>query len=158
MDTNVINTEKAKELLDGGLDKAKELLKSNEEVNQLIDQVQAKVKETPLLGQAVADLPVMVDMLKSYVTKEYDVVSPKVIATVVSAFLYLITRKDLIKDTIPVLGQLDDIAVIALAMYLIRPEIKDFAAWKETGVKPVKTVAETEEAAETVVENKAEEA
>ena len=142
MDTNVINTEKAKELLDGGLDKAKELLKSNEEVNQLIDQVQAKVKETPLLGQAVADLPVMVDMLKSYVTKEYDVVSPKVIATVVSAFLYLITRKDLIKDTIPVLGQLDDIAVVVLAMNFIGPELKEFVKWKETGIKPEKTAEE----------------
>ena len=33
------------------------------------------------------------------------------------------------------------------------------AEWvTETGVKPVKTVAETEEAAETVIENKAEEA
>ncbi|MBR2578426.1 MAG: DUF1232 domain-containing protein [Erysipelotrichaceae bacterium] len=139
MENTVINTEKAKELLDGGLDKAKELLKSNDEVNKLIDEVQQKVKETPLLGQAVADLPVMIDMVKSYITKEYDVVSPKVIATIVSAFLYLITRKDLIKDTIPVLGQLDDIAVVVLAINFIGPELKEYTKWKETGVKPEKT-------------------
>ena len=139
MENTVINTEKAKELLDGGLDKAKELLKSNDEVNRLIEEVQQKVKETPLLGQAVADLPVMIDMVKSYITKEYDVVSPKVIATIVSAFLYLITRKDLIKDTIPVLGQLDDIAVVVLAINFIGPELKEFTKWKETGVKPEKT-------------------
>ncbi|MBR3227505.1 MAG: DUF1232 domain-containing protein [Erysipelotrichaceae bacterium] len=139
MENTVINTEKAKELLDGGLDKAKELLKSNDEVNRLIEEVQQKVKDTPLLGQAVADLPVMIDMVKSYITKEYDVVSPKVIATIVSAFLYLITRKDLIKDTIPVLGQLDDIAVVVLAINFIGPELKEFTKWKETGVKPEKT-------------------
>ena len=139
MENTVINTEKAKELLDGGLDKAKELLKSNDEVNRLIEEVQQKVKDTPLLGQAVADLPVMIDMVKSYITKEYDVVSPKVIATIVSAFLYLITRKDLIKDTIPVLGQLDDIAVVVLAINFIGPELKEYTKWKETGVKPEKT-------------------
>ena len=144
MENTVINIDKAKELLDGGLDKAKELLKSNEEVNKLLEQVKQKVHETPLLGQAVADLPVMIDMVKSYITKEYDVVSPKVIATVVSAFLYLVTRKDLVKDSIPVIGLLDDIAVAVLAMNFIGPELKAFTEWKNTGIKPEK---EAEEAA-----------
>ena len=142
MDNNVINVEKAKELLDGGLDKAKELLKSNEDVNKLIEEVQTKIKETPLLGQAVADLPVMVEMVKKYITKEYDVVSPKVVATIVSAFLYLVAKKDLVKDSIPVIGLLDDIAVAVLAMNFIGPELKAFVNWKETGIKPEKTEEE----------------
>ena len=142
MENNVVNLDKAKELLDGGLDKAKELLKSNEDVNRLLEQVKEKVNETPLLGQAVSDLPVMADLVKSYITKEYDVVSPKVIATVVSAFLYLVTKKDLVKDSIPVIGLLDDIAVAVLAMNFIGPELKAFADWKKTGIKPQKEVEE----------------
>ncbi len=144
MDKNfsVINLEKAQQLLDNGIDKAKELLGNKEEITKVMKQVQDKINETPLLGQAVADLPLLVDMVKSYITKEYDVVSPKVIATGVSAFLYLLTKKDFVKDNIPVLGLLDDIAVMVLAINFIGPELRDFAAWKET----VKAAETTEEA------------
>ena len=131
MDLNFIDTEKIKAVLEEGMDKATNLLKSNEQVNNLIEMVQTKVQETPLLGNAVSDLPTMISMVKSYITKEYDVVSPKVIATIVSAFIYLVKRKDLIKDTIPVLGQLDDIAVIVLAMNFIKPELTAYAEWKD---------------------------
>ena len=131
MDLNFIDTEKIKAVLEEGMDKATNLLKSNEQVTNLIDMVQTKIQETPLLGTAVAGLPNMISMVKSYITKEYDVVSPKVIATIVSAFIYLVKRKDLIKDTIPVLGQLDDIAVIVLAMNFIKPELTAYAEWKD---------------------------
>ena len=131
MDSSVISIEKARELLEGGIDRAKEILKSKEGVANLIRQVQEKVDETPLLGQAAADLPTVIDMVKSYVTKEYTVVSPKVVATAVSAFLYLVTKKDVIKDNIPVLGLLDDIAVIVLAINFIGPELREFEAWRE---------------------------
>lgn len=141
MEYNVINMEKAQELLDKGMDKAKELLKNKGEVSKLLDEVQQKIQETPLLGQAVADLPTLIDMVKSYVTKEYDVVSPKVIATGVSAFLYLVTKKDLVKDNIPVLGLLDDIAVIVLAINFIGPELKAYTEWK-TAQQPEETTEE----------------
>ncbi|MBO4218627.1 MAG: DUF1232 domain-containing protein [Erysipelotrichaceae bacterium] len=130
MNYDFIDTTKVKEVLESGMERASELIKNNEQLNNVIDMVQTKIKETPLLGSAVGDLPVMVSMVKSYATKEYDVVSPKVIVTIVSAFLYLIKQKDLIKDTIPVLGQLDDIAVIVLAMNFIKPELNAYAEWK----------------------------
>jgi uncharacterized membrane protein YkvA (DUF1232 family) len=131
MNYDFINTEKIKEVLDSGMEKASSLLKDRKQIDNVIDMVQAKIRETPLLGSAVGDLPNMVSMVKSYITKEYDAVSPKVIITIVSAFLYLIKQKDLIRDNIPVLGQLDDIAVCVLAMNFIAPEIRAYAQWKE---------------------------
>ena len=130
MDNEVVNLEKAKEILDGGLEKANTLLKDNEQIKAVVDSVQEKIDSVPVLKSTVADLPVMVSMVKSYVKKEYEA-SPKVIATIVSAFLYLIKRKDLIPDSIPILGQLDDVAVIALALKFVEPELKAFASWKE---------------------------
>lgn len=142
MDNEVINVEKAKEILDGGLDKANEILKNNEQINKLMEEVQTKVDKIPLLRDAIKDLPVMVSMVKSYAKKEYTTVSPKVIATIVSAFVYLIKKKDFISDSIPILGQLDDIAVVALALKFIEPELKDFLNWKNTAA----TKSETTEA------------
>ena len=77
----------------------------------------------------------MVSMVKSYATKEYAAVSPKVVATIVSAFLYLVKRKDLIPDNLPILGQLDDIAVVVLALNFVQPEINAFREWKAAQVK-----------------------
>ena len=132
MENDVINIEKAKQILDGGLEKANEIIKNNEQINKLMEDVQAKVDKIPLLRDAIKDLPVMASMVKSYVKKEYTAVSPKVIATVVSAFIYLVKRKYLISDSIPILGQLDDIAVIALALKFVEPELKEFLNWKNT--------------------------
>ena len=135
MANSVIDIDKAKEILDSGIDQATDVLKSNEQVSRVLEQVQAKVKEIPMLESAVKDFPVMVSMVKSYATKEYAAVSPKVVATIVSAFLYLVKRKDLIPDNLPILGQLDDIAVVVLALNFVQPEINAFREWKAAQVK-----------------------
>ncbi len=135
MANSVIDIDKAKEILDNGIDQATDVLKSNEQVSRVLEQVQAKVKEIPMLESAVKDFPVMVSMVKSYATKEYAAVSPKVVATIVSAFLYLVKRKDLIPDNLPILGQLDDIAVVVLALNFVQPEINAFREWKAAQVK-----------------------
>ena len=127
----VIDTEKAKEILDSGMEQANELLDHPEQLQALLIQVTDKMKTVPVLGTVVSELPAMVSLVKSYVTKEYPDVSPKVIAAAVSGFIYLIKKKDLIPDNIPVLGQLDDIAVIALALSLIKPELDAYRSWQE---------------------------
>ncbi|MBQ1355499.1 MAG: DUF1232 domain-containing protein [Solobacterium sp.] len=127
----IVSIDKAKAVIDSGIGQAQEIIKNNEELNELVTKVQTTVKNTPVLGDAVADLPVMVSMVRSYAAKEYTVVSPKVIAALVSTFLYLVKRKDLIPDNIPILGHLDDIAIAAVALKLSEPELKAFREWQD---------------------------
>ena len=115
MPESIVSLEKAKEVLENGMKTADEWLGSNEKMEQLFNDVSSRLKTTPLIGDTINDFPTMVSMVKDYVSKDYTKVSPKVIATVVSAFLYLISRKDIIPDNVPVLGILDDLAVIGLA-------------------------------------------
>ena len=68
MDT--VNLDKAKEIIDGGLDKAQEVLKNNDELNELISNVQAKIDEVPVLKDALTDAKDVFSLLKSYVNKE----------------------------------------------------------------------------------------
>ena len=75
----------------------------------------------------------MISMIRSYITKEYTAVSPKVIATLVAAIIYLLKGKDLISDKIPVLGMTDDIAVLGVAMKIIEPELNAYRAWRDNG-------------------------
>ena len=65
-----VNLDKAKEIIDGGLDKAQEVLKNNDELNELISNVQAKIDEVPVLKDALTDAKDVFSLLKSYVNKE----------------------------------------------------------------------------------------
>lgn len=127
---NEFNLDKAKEVLDAGMNQAQELIQDPSKINDVLDQVQEKIKDIPLVGTDLANIPTMISMVKSYVTKEYTEVSPKVVAALVSALLYVLKGRDLIPDAIPILGQVDDVAVIAVAMKLIAPEIEAFKQWQ----------------------------
>jgi len=129
--SDFIKTEQVQAVLEQGMEQAAEILKSPDQMKVLLADVQKTLQNVPVLGTVTNDLPVMVMLVKSYVTKEYTNVSPKVIAAAVSAFLYLVKGKDLISDRIPVIGLLDDLAVIAVALQIVKPELQAYLEWKQ---------------------------
>ena len=122
--------EKAKSLLDSGIAEAQELIKEPSKIDDILMQLEKKLQDVPAIGQTLSDLPVMISMVKGYITKEYSDVSPKVIATLVGAFIYLVKKKDIISDDIPVIGIADDLAVLGLALKLSEPELNAFKAFR----------------------------
>ena len=126
-----LSLDKAKALLDSGIAEAQELIKEPSKVDDVLIQLENKLKEVPAIGETLSDLPLMISMVKGYITKEYSEVSPKVIATMVAAFLYLIKKKDIISDKIPVIGMADDLAVLGLALKLSEPELEAFKAFRD---------------------------
>lgn len=123
--------EQAQEVLDRELKEAEEVVANPSRVDEILMQLEEKLKAVPVIGSTLSDLPLMIAMVKAWITKEYTVVSPKVIACLVGAILYLIRRKDLISDSIPLVGHVDDLAVMGLALKLSRKELQDFAQWRE---------------------------
>ncbi|MBR2683919.1 MAG: DUF1232 domain-containing protein [Atopobiaceae bacterium] len=127
-----INFDQAKELLDERIAQAQGILEDPEQINSLLQQIQGEITNLPdTFKGAMANVPLMVDMVKSYISKEYTDVSPKVIASLVAAFLYFVSNNDLIPDKIPLIGIADDLAVAAVAMKLCEPELNAFNAWRE---------------------------
>jgi uncharacterized membrane protein YkvA (DUF1232 family) len=49
--------------------------------------------------------------------------------------LYFLLPADLIPDFIPLVGYLDDLAVLTTIMNSLKGEINEYQAWKETGIK-----------------------
>jgi uncharacterized membrane protein YkvA (DUF1232 family) len=98
------------------------------------------------VGTVLSDAPLMIAMVKAWISQEYTVVSPKVIACLVGAFFYLINKKDLIKDSIPFVGYVDDLAVLGLALHLCEPELKAYAAWRDGTPVETKQEAPVQEA------------
>ena len=98
-------------------------------MDQLMIDLEAKLQEIPAVGETISELPVIVSMVKSWIKKEYDF-SPKVLATMVGAFIYLVKKDDLIKDSVPVIGMADDIAVVGLALKFVESDVKAYKAWR----------------------------
>jgi len=125
------NMEQTQELLDKGTQEAQEIIQNPSKVDELLLQLEEKLKEVPAIGSTLADLPLMISMVKAWIKQEYTEVSPKVIACLVGAVIYMLKKKDLINDAIPVIGIVDDIAVLGLALKLSEPELKAYAAWRD---------------------------
>ena len=134
--------EKAKEAIAGFTDQAEQLIKDPGKLESLLQQFEAKIKELPVAGDALSRVPLMISMIRSYITKEYTAVSPKVIATLVAAIIYLLKGKDLIPDNIPVVGYADDIAVFAAAFLIDEPELSYHPAWQMDYLKNLRSIAE----------------
>lgn len=121
----------AKQVVENGIGEAKSYLDDPEKMNSLLDSMKAQVADLPAtVTGAFANLPTMVSMVKSYVSQEYTEVPVKTIATMVAAFIYLVKGKDIIPDNIPLLGLVDDIAVVTVALKVNEPEFEAFKQWE----------------------------
>ena len=124
--------EQAQEVLNKGIEEAESVISSPSKVDEILMQLEEKLKAVPVIGSTLSDLPLMIAMIKAWIKKEYTVVSPKVIACLVGAIIYLIKKKDLISDSVPIVGHVDDLAVLGLALKLSEKELQAFAEWRAT--------------------------
>ena len=122
--------EQAQEALNKGIEEAEGIIRNPSRVDEILMQLEEKLKAVPVIGSTLSDLPLMIAMIKAWIKKEYTVVSPKVIACLVGAVVYLIKKKDLISDSVPIVGHVDDLAVLGMALKLSEKELKEFADWR----------------------------
>ena len=126
-----INMDQVKTLLENSTSQAESILKDPSKVDDILIRLEEKLKEVPVIGETLSDLPLMIAMVKGYITKEYTQVSPKVIALLLGSFIYLLKKDDMISDKIPVLGIADDLAVLGLALKLSGKELTEFSDWRK---------------------------
>ena len=128
-----IDEKKAKKELEKGYEKAQELLDDNEKMGKFLQQLEKKLKVIP--EGTISMVPTMASMLKSYVKKEYTKVPVKTIIALISALLYVVLPIDVIADYIPVVGYVDDAAVVAACLKLIGSDLNEYQQWKQENDK-----------------------
>lgn len=130
-----INMEQVMGLLEDNASQAENILNDPVQVDNILMQLEEKLKEIPVVGDTFSNLVLMIDMVKGYITKQYDKVSPKVVALLLGSFIYFVKKDDLIHDNIPLLGAADDLAVLGLALKLSENELNEFKKWRQTNSK-----------------------
>ncbi len=76
------------------------------------------------------DFKTIFSMLKDWVSGDYREVPVSTIASLAGVLLYVLSPFDLIFDAIPLLGFMDDAAVLALAIKMAGSDIEAYRQWK----------------------------
>ena len=126
-----LTMEKAKGLLEQGMNEAQDLMREPSKIDDLLIRFENTLGEVPAAGATLSQVPLMISMVKGYITGEYTEVSPKVIATLIAGFLYVVRKKDLIPDNLPVIGMADDLGVLGLALKFCEPELMAYKEFRD---------------------------
>jgi curved DNA-binding protein CbpA len=91
-------------------------------------------KAYPALKKVLENVRELYALFKDSVKGNYKL-HPASVAMIGGGLLYFILPADLIPDFIPIVGYLDDLAVLTTIMNSLKGEINEYRAWKETGIK-----------------------
>lgn len=110
--------------------RAEAILKDPRKAEELVRKVNSKLVNIPYVGEYFADVPTLCLMVSDYTKGGYKQVPVAALVGIVVALVYFLTPIDLIPDTIPGIGQLDDAAVILFAVKAAHNDIADYKKWK----------------------------
>ncbi|WP_034256809.1 YkvA family protein [Adhaeribacter aquaticus] len=133
-------TNKGRNIAESGIFKkfmnqAQDYMKKPLRVKELLHDAYTKASEKKDVGaiaQEVWDsLQTLTRMIKAAVTGEYTGIPTSTIVGGIAVLIYFLTPIDFVPDFIPVIGLLDDVALLAWFMTSIKHELDKFAEWEK---------------------------
>ena len=82
------------------------------------------------LGKFVDDFKLLFAVIRDYKNGKYRKIPFWSIAAIVAGFLYVLNPFDLVPDFIPFVGQIDDAAVVAACLLMVRQDLHRYKKWK----------------------------
>lgn len=110
---------------------AEEMLKNVDEVERFLQRLEKKLKTVPVAGNKLADVPIMVSLIRNYIKKEYTDVPIGTIIAILAALIYFVSPIDIVPDSIPVIGYFDDAAVVAACWKLVESDVEEYQEWRK---------------------------
>lgn len=118
-------------------DEAKELLEDEDKMERFLQQLERKLRKFPKVGKYIASIPVLVSLVRSYVKKEYTDIPLGSMIAIVAGLIYFVSPIDLIPDTIPGVGYLDDAVVIAGILAMVKDDADQYEEWQKNNNKRI---------------------
>lgn len=132
---NEIPEEQAKKQLK----KEAKKVKKKEDLRDLLSKqkkIENKIRKNESVNEYVDKVRVMFGLIRDYTKGSYRQVPWKTIAAVAGGLLYAFNPFDLIPDFIPMVGMVDDAAVIAACLRLVNDDLEDYLSWKLSSSEP----------------------
>jgi len=83
-----------------------------------------------LLYRLLFNLKLIIPLIRDYWTGKYRKIPLLSIIGILFAAVYLINPFDLIPDYLLGIGQIDDVLVLALCLFLLEKDLQDYERWK----------------------------
>jgi uncharacterized membrane protein YkvA (DUF1232 family) len=99
-------------------------------VTDRADEIRAKFEKGGPLGRFINDVKLMISIVKDYANGNYREIPYLTVGAIVFALIYVLSPIDLIPDFIPVVGYVDDAAVVGLCLIMVEQDLHDYKAWK----------------------------
>ena len=116
--------------LERGYENAEKLLGDKDKLGEFLREVEEKSKSVPVLGDLLSRVTLLIEMIKQYAEGSYRNMPIATAVAIVSALAYFISPIDLITDALPVLGHLDDAAVVGACFSLVNGDIEKYQKWR----------------------------
>lgn len=105
--------------------------KDIEKVTEKSEEIKQNFKNRGALSRFTEDARLLIAAIKDYRSGAYRKMPYAVIAAAVFALLYVFNPFDLMPDVLPVIGQLDDVAVMTACLMLVERDLLKYKVWKE---------------------------
>jgi uncharacterized membrane protein YkvA (DUF1232 family) len=93
-------------------------------------EIEEKFSPDGPLGGLLFDIELLISLIQDYDKGAYREIPWESMAGILTALLYVISSVDLIPDFIPVVGTLDDAAVVAVCLKLVKNDLDAYTLWK----------------------------
>jgi uncharacterized membrane protein YkvA (DUF1232 family) len=121
------------ELIKDGAQKVTE--KDVEKVVNKSEEIQRKFSLGGPLHRFVEDGQLLISLIKDYWSGTYRQIPYAVIGAIVFTLIYVFNPLDLIPDVLPIIGQVDDAAVVAACLILVEHDLRGYQQWKQSQKK-----------------------
>jgi uncharacterized membrane protein YkvA (DUF1232 family) len=84
------------------------------------------------LGRFIEDAQLLIAIVRDYWSGKYRQVPYGAVAAIVFTLIYVFNPLDLVPDVLPIIGEVDDAAVIAACLMLVEQDLSKYKNWKQT--------------------------
>lgn len=118
-------------IIDTFKEDAESTISNAEKLDELLQKFEDMLAQIPGVGEKLTDVPTMISLVLAYSRGEYTVAPIGSIIAITAAIIYAVTPLDLIPDTIPVAGLIDDAAVLGFVQNRVHDDVEKYKKWQE---------------------------
>ena len=107
---------------------------TNKDVENVIiksEDIKKKFRTSGPLARFLEDGQLLILIVKDYWSGAYRQIPYGAIASIVFTLIYVLNPFDLVPDMLPLIGQVDDVAVVSACLLLIEHDLRNYMEWKK---------------------------
>ena len=96
-------------------------------------EIQKKFSSRGPLQRFIEDARLLIAVVKDYWSGAYRKLPYGTVAAIVFTLIYVFNPLDLVPDVLPIIGEVDDAAVVTACLFLVERDLLAYKQWKQGG-------------------------